>query len=187
MAKIKITDRIAARHKTRIDALAQAIREDGFDAAIKYAESILEGDGSTAHDFRKTAAIAMAALTPDDPALWDNHNVNTILRKVCAEAIANAEALSAPLRKFAAAALLKPIPAKRKGRPSDQWQRILVCAVLEDLKLAGIPVYHGDGQDTDAPFYAVDAVATVLGNKERTIRAWWQQRAKVLGSIKSNI
>lgn len=183
MAKIKITDRIAARHKTRIDALAQAIREDGFDAAIKYAETILEGDGSTAHDFRKTAAIAMAALTPDDPALWDNHDVNTILRKVCAEAIANAEALSAPLRKFAATALLKPIPAKRKGRPSDQWQRILVCAVLEDLKLAGIPVYQSDESNGKAPITGVQIVMKALPLEERTLRGWWQSRLKIAGDI----
>lgn len=183
MPKTKITDRIAARHKARIDALTQAIRKDGLDAAIKYAESILEGDGSTAHDFRKHAAVAMAALTPDDPALWDNHELNTILRKVCAEAIANGDALSAPLRKFAAAALLKPIPAKRKGRPSDQWQRILVCAVLEDLKLAGIPVYQSDESNGKAPITGVQIVREVLSLQERTLRGWWQSRPKIAGDI----
>lgn len=183
MSELKIADRIAARNQARIDALRQAIKTDGIEAAIGYAESVLKGEGSTNLNFRKLVAIQVVQLCPDEPAIWNDRELNTILRSICAEAIASGEALSEHLQAFASQALMKSIPAKGRGQPSDLWQRQLACTVLRDLGSAGVPVYHGDGQNTDADFYAVDAVAIVLGNKERTLRGWWQQRTETLGDI----
>ena len=183
MPKLKIADRIAARNQARIDALAQAINRDGIEAAIEYAESVLRGEGSTNLKFRKLRAIQIVELNPNEPAIWHDRELNTILRSICAEAIASGVALSEHLRAFASQALMKSVPAKRPGQPSDLWQRHLACTVLRDLGLAGVPVYHGDGQNTDADFYAIDAVAIALGNKARTIKAWWQDRTKFPGDM----
>jgi hypothetical protein len=183
MSKLKIVDRIAARNQARIDALAKAIKRDGIEAAIEYAESVLKGEGSTNLNFRKLLAIQMVQLCPDEPAIWNDRELNTILRSICAEAIASGEALSEHLRAFASQALERAIPARGRGQPGDPWQRYLVCTVLRDLRSVGIPVYHGDGQNTDADFYGIDAVAIALGNKTRTIKAWWQERTKFPGDM----
>jgi hypothetical protein len=183
MSKLKLADRIAARNQARIDALRQAIKRDGIEAAIEFADSVLKGEGSTNLNFRKLVAVQVVQLNPDEPAIWYDRELNTILRSICAEAIASGEALSEHLRVFASQALMKSIPAKGPGQPGNPWQRHLACTVLRDLGLAGVPVYHGDGQTTDADFYAIDAVAIVLGNKARTIKAWWQDRTKFPGDM----
>ena len=183
MSKLKLADRIAARNQARIDALHQAIERDGIEAAIKYAESVFKGEGSSNLYFRQLLAIQLVQLCPDDPAIWDDRELNTILRSICAEAIATGETLSEHLREFASQALMKSIPAKRPGQPGDPWQRHLACTVLRDLSSADVPVYHGDGQNTDADFYGIDAVAIALGNKPRTIKSWWQERTKFPGDM----
>ncbi len=183
MSKLKLADRIAARNQARIDALRLAINRDGIQAAIDYAQSVLEGEGSTNLSYRKLVAMQIVELNPSDPAIWNDRELNTILRSICAEAIASGEALSEHLQAFASQALMKSIPAKGRGQPGDPWQRHLACTVLRDLGSVGVPVYHGDGQNTDADFYAIDAVAIVLGNKARTIKAWWQDRTKFPGDM----
>lgn len=183
MPKIKVADRIAASHKRRIDALAYAIQKDGIDAAIAYAQSVFEGKGGANEIVRNHLAIAYVELCPDDPAIWDDHELNTNLRAICAEAIASGDALSEALRAFASMALMKSIPAKGRGKPSDPWQRSLACIVLQDLKLAGVPVYQSESSNGKASFTGVQIVRKYLVVEERTLRGWWQSRPKVVRDI----
>jgi hypothetical protein len=179
MPKLKLADRIAARNQARIDALAQAIKRDGIDAAIEYAQSALEGEGSTNLSYRKLVAMQIFELNPSDPAIWNDRELNTILRSICAEAITSGEALSEKLRTFASLALMESIPARRRGQPSDMWQRHLVLAVLRDLNLAKIPVYHGTASNAKANFTGVQIVREIMPLEERTLRDWWQSRPKI--------
>jgi hypothetical protein len=178
MSKLKIADRIAARNQARIDALRQAIKTDGIEAAIEYAESVLKGEGSTNLKFRKLLAIQVVELNPNEPAIWDDRELNTILRSICAEAIASGESLSEHLRAFASQALMKAMPPRGRGQPGDQWQRYLVLAVLRDLNLAKVPVYHGEASNAKANFTGVQIVKRILLIPERTLREWWQSRPK---------
>ena len=179
MSKLKLADRITARNQARIDALRLAINRDDIQAAIDYAQSVLEGEGSSNLSYRKLVAMQILELNPSDPAIWNDRELNTILRSICAEAIASGEALSEHLRAFASQALMKAMPPRRRGQPSDLWQRHLVLAVLRDLKLAGVPVYHGEDSNAKANFTGVQIVKRILLIPERTLREWWQSRPKM--------
>jgi hypothetical protein len=178
VSELKIADRIAARNQARIDALRLAINRDGIQAAIDYAQSVLEGEGSTNLSYRKLVAMQVVELNPSDPAIWNDRQLNTILRSICAEAIASGEALSEHLRAFASQALMKAMPPRGRGQPSDLWQRHLVLAVLRDLKLANIPAYYGESSNGRAKFTGVQIVRKIIPLEERTLREWWQSRPK---------
>jgi hypothetical protein len=178
MSELKIADRIAARNQARIDALRLAISRDGIQPAIDYAQSVLEGEGSTNLSYRKLVAMQIVELNPSDPAIWNDRELNTILRSICAEAIVSGEALSEHLRAFASQALMKAMPPRRRGQPSDLWQRHLVLAVLRDLKLANIPAYYGESSNGQAKFTGVQIVRKIIPLEERTLREWWQSRPK---------
>ena len=178
MSELKIADRIAARNQARIDALRQAINNDGIQAAIDYAQSVLEGEGSTNLSYRKLVAKQIVELNPSDPAIWNDRELNIILRSICAEAIASGEALSEHLKAFASQALMKAMPPRGRGQPSDLWQRHLVLAVLRDLKLAHIPAYYGESSNGQAKFTGVQIVRKIIPLEERTLREWWQSRPK---------
>jgi hypothetical protein len=179
MPKLKLADRIAARNQARIDALRLAISRDGIQPAIDYAQSVLEGEGSTNLSYRKLVAMQVVELNPSDPAIWNDRELNTILRSICAEAIASGEALSAHLRAFASQALEKVIPARGRGQPGDLWQRHLVLAVLRDLKLAGVPVYHGEDSNAKANFTGVQIARKIVPVEEKTLSEWWKSRQKI--------
>lgn len=176
----KLADRIAERSRARIEALAFDIADRGFAAAEDYCRmAFFEADGPLA-DLRLNCAIALVEHMPGDAALADPA-VDSILRQHCSNAIAMGEALSQPLRDFAAQALLTAPAKAGKGKPAavSAWHKMVVIQLIRDLRDAGIPAYHGEGQDADALFYATDAVAAVLGVKERTARGWWKDRGDI--------
>lgn len=183
MSSPDLVSRIAARNKARVDRLALDIIEKGIDAAIEFAQEAIEGKGEIGLAYRRLVALAIAELSPDDPALWHNHDVNLLLREHCALAIEKGEGLPPALRTFAATAMLQSIPAKPKGRPSDFWQQSIARWVLRDLKLAGIAVYESDGSNGKAPFTGVEVLTKVLAIEERTLRKWWQDRDKKVRDI----
>ncbi len=173
-----IVSRINARNKERIAALAQSIEQGGISAAIEFAESILLGDSSPIKELRANAALVLLQHAPEDPAIWHDYEVNMLLRERSAELTAQGQKLPTALCAFTAKALTMPLPAKRRGRPSDAWLRELVYVTLRDLKLAGIPVYEGDDSNGKAAFTGVQAVTKVIEIEERTLRKWWQSRSK---------
>lgn len=183
MSSPDLASRIAARNKARVDRLTLDIVERGIDAAIEFALEVIEGKGKTGLAFRKSAALAMAEISPDDPVLWSNHDINLLLREHCALAIKKGEDLSPALRTLAATALRRSIPAKPRGQPSNLWLRMLVCSVLRDLKLAGIPVYEGDGSNGKAEFTGVEVITKVLEIEETTLHKWLQKRDKKVWDI----
>lgn len=178
MSSPDLASRIAARNKARVDRLTLDIFERGIDAAIEFALEAIEGKGETGSTYRRLVAQAIAELNPDDPVLWQNYDANMLLREHCALEIEKGEGLSPALRTFAVTALRRSIPAKPKGRTGDSWQQSIARWVLRDLKLAGIPVYEGDGSNGKAPFTGVEVIAKVIAMDQRTFRKWWQDREK---------
>lgn len=164
-----LTDRIAERTQARVEALAFDIADRGFVAAEEYARSAFQAADGPMAELRKNCAIALVEHIPGDLAI-ETPAVEAILRQHCADAFGSGESLSSALRAFAARAILAAPKKVGKGRPTaaSAWQRVVAYQIIRDLKDAGVPVYHGDGADTEAEFYATDAVAAALGVKERT-------------------
>jgi hypothetical protein len=181
MSSVKMAnliDRIEKRSRFRIETLALDIANRDFIAAEEYARRAFNESDEPLADLRRQCAIALVEHSPGDSSPLTDPAINSELRQHCAKAIASGEAMSPALRDFAAQAILIAPTKAGKGRPaaSTVWQKLVVIQVISDLRGAGIPVYHGDGQDSDARFYGTDVVASALGVEERTIRGWWKQR-----------
>lgn len=179
----RIRDRMECNYRDRIDALAFDVADRGFVAAEEYARKTMDGTGEAGADINRRCAVALAELDPDNADL-QHWLVDGRLREHCSEAIAQGRTLSEPLRAFAANALLTAPQTRGRGKPAvvPGLTREVAIQIMRDLRDAGVPVYHGDGQDSDAEFYATDAVVSALADQgldvaERTVREWWQKRS----------
>lgn len=178
-----VRELIENAQKARIDILSSDLRNRGFEAAVEFAKNCVFEADEAFTVMRLNMALAVVELSSDDKIVYQNHDMNLILRQHCAGKISIGEQLSHKLRVFAARSLIESPPSQKRGRPTSRWTKILALGILRDLRTAKIPVYHGDQTSADAQFYGVDAVAAAIGTDERTLRGWWQKRAELLGDI----
>lgn len=173
----RLANRLAKAQRYRIETLALDIARHGFDAAVKYTKSALIDGNPALAELHLTAAIRTLEADSDAQVL-KTPEADAALRAHCSALLADGRPLTPALRAFAAGAMLTgPIKGGR-GKPSaiTAWQKLIVIQVIVDMQNAGIPAYHGQGTDADAPFYATDAIAAAIGVSERTVREWWQKR-----------
>jgi|GEM_PF-2971850 hypothetical protein len=177
-------DLLRKRQRSRIEALKRDIRDKGIDGAIEFADAALRDNASSSIQAKTSLALELINLFPDDPTKWGwDAETDRNLRLRSSELLKNGSAIPPELGLFAAWAILQAPSERRRGRPSNKWQKTAICQIMLHLRDAGVPIYYGDDAVGTAQFTAVEVITKVIEIEERTLRAWWQKRVDFLGDI----
>jgi hypothetical protein len=175
---------LGKRHRLRIEALKRDIRDKGIDGAIEFAEAALHDDGGSNIQAKTALAFAQISLFPDNPNKWAwDAETDCHLRLRSSELLKNGSSIPPELGLFAAWAILHAPIERRRGRPSNKWQKTAICQIMLQLRDAGVPVYYGDDTIGTAQFTAVEVITKIIEIEERTLRELWQKRVDFLGDI----